>query len=121
MSWQDKGLCSNKPELNHLFYSTDSTEKAQAKGLCFSGCPIQATCLTYGVRTRQQGIWGGYDLTEERFLFLAGVSATVDDLYSRADKLIRLGRRDSRKTDTSQQTHRPVLLPEVPISFRQAM
>lgn len=36
-----------------------------AKAICFN-CPMRADCLTFAVKTGQQGIWGGTNENERR-------------------------------------------------------
>lgn len=68
LSWQVDSECS-KPENKHLmeyFFSTKSSEKYEAKNLCFS-CPVREQCLRWALENRQiWGIWGGRDEGEIR-------------------------------------------------------
>ena len=51
-----------------LFFDTDPTSVAEAKGLC-GGCSGQLECLEYAVETgANEGVWGGYDFRERRRL-----------------------------------------------------
>lgn len=59
--WMTRGACQRAdPE---LFFPIAATGPAlhqveTAKAVCL-GCAVRAPCLTYGLETRQDGIWGG--------------------------------------------------------------
>ena len=68
LDWQKESLCSKKEhrKLQNFFFSTDPTEKYQAKNLCFL-CPVRRECLKWALEHRQiWGIWGGKDDGEIR-------------------------------------------------------
>ena len=64
--WMDLGICSNQPELNHLFFSADPVRIEKAKQLC-QQCEVRAQCEDYGNRTRSIGIWGGFDENQRSY------------------------------------------------------
>jgi WhiB family redox-sensing transcriptional regulator len=59
--WMMRGACQRAdPE---LFFPIATTGPAlhqvdAAKAVC-RGCAVRAACLSYGLETRQDGIWGG--------------------------------------------------------------
>ena len=65
--WMARGACqSEDPE---LFFPISASgvgldQVNAAKAVC-RGCPVRAACLSFGVATRQDGIWGG-TTSEER-------------------------------------------------------
>ena len=68
LSWQKDSACalSKNEKLRDFFFSTEPTEKYQAKNLCFS-CPVRKDCLKWALEHRQiWGIWGGKDEGEIR-------------------------------------------------------
>jgi WhiB family redox-sensing transcriptional regulator len=68
LGWMSQGACQGvDPE---LFFPVAPTGPAlreidAAKAVCRS-CTVRAPCLSYGLETRQDGIWGGTTM-EERF------------------------------------------------------
>jgi len=68
LSWQ-KGASCAQPEnekIRDYFFSSNPTEKYQAKNLCFE-CPVRRDCLKWALEHRQiWGIWGGKDEGEIR-------------------------------------------------------
>ena len=68
LSWQKGAICAlpeNKGVVD-FFFSTEPTEKYQAKNLCFL-CPVRKDCLKWALEHRQiWGIWGGKDEGEIR-------------------------------------------------------
>ena len=68
LSWQKEAICALKENegLRDFFFSTEPTEKYQAKNLCFL-CPARKDCLKWALEHRQiWGIWGGKDEGEIR-------------------------------------------------------
>ena len=67
LGWVARGACQHEdPE---LFFpiaagSAGLSQINAAKAVC-RGCAVRAACLSYGLQTRQDGIWGG-TTTEER-------------------------------------------------------
>ncbi len=41
-----------------LWFPDGCGDRSEAVGICH-GCPVRHSCLDWGVRTRQSGIWGG--------------------------------------------------------------
>jgi WhiB family redox-sensing transcriptional regulator len=66
LGWMAQGACrSADPE---LFFpiAVGRASVAQvkaAKAIC-RGCAVRESCLSYGLATRQEGIWGGATLDE---------------------------------------------------------
>lgn len=68
LSWQKSAVCAlqENEEIRNYFFSSNPTEKYQAKNLCFS-CPARRDCIKWALETRQiWGIWGGKDEGEIR-------------------------------------------------------
>ena len=68
LSWQKGAICAEKQneKIRDFFFSTEPTEKYQAKNLCFL-CPVRKECLKWALEHRQiWGIWGGKDEVEIR-------------------------------------------------------
>jgi WhiB family transcriptional regulator, redox-sensing transcriptional regulator len=61
LGWMAQGACQQEdPE---LFFpiaagSVGLLQISAAKAIC-QGCAVRAPCLSYGLATRQDGIWGG--------------------------------------------------------------
>jgi WhiB family redox-sensing transcriptional regulator len=68
LSWQKDSACALKENegIRDFFFSSEPSEKYQAKNLCFS-CPVRRDCLKWALEHRQiWGIWGGKDEGEIR-------------------------------------------------------
>jgi WhiB family redox-sensing transcriptional regulator len=68
LSWQKGAICAlpENEKIRDYFFSTEPTEKYQAKNLCFL-CPVRKDCLKWALEHRQiWGIWGGKDEGEIR-------------------------------------------------------
>lgn len=68
LSWQKEAICAlpENEKIRDFFFSTEPTEKYQAKNLCFL-CPARQGCLKWALEHRQiWGIWGGKDEGEIR-------------------------------------------------------
>ncbi len=68
LDWQKDSSCSltENEKLRDFFFSTEPSEKYQAKNLCFQ-CPVRKECLKWALEHRQiWGIWGGKDEGEIR-------------------------------------------------------
>ena len=68
MDWMSRGACQREdPE---LFFPIAVTGPAveqisAAKRVCLR-CPVRAACLSFGLKTTQEGIWGGTTPDERR-------------------------------------------------------
>jgi WhiB family redox-sensing transcriptional regulator len=70
LGWMAQGACHGEdPELFFPIAAgrADLPRIRAAKAIC-QGCAVRAQCLSYGLATRQDGIWGGTTL-EERSAF----------------------------------------------------
>jgi WhiB family transcriptional regulator, redox-sensing transcriptional regulator len=59
--WMSRGACQREdPELFFPIAEKGAAlhQVKVAKAVCL-GCTVRATCLAYGLETRQDGIWGG--------------------------------------------------------------
>ena len=68
LSWQKDAICAlpQNEKIRDYFFSTEPSEKYQAKNLCFL-CPARQACLRWALEHRQiWGIWGGKDEGEIR-------------------------------------------------------
>ena len=68
LEWQKEAECAlpENAKIREYFFSTQPTEKYQAKNLCFL-CPVRKECLKWALEHRQiWGIWGGKDEGEIR-------------------------------------------------------
>lgn len=68
LDWQADSVCAQgeHEKIRDYFFSTNPTEKYQAKNLCFL-CPVRKDCLKWALETKQiWGIWGGKDEGEIR-------------------------------------------------------
>jgi WhiB family redox-sensing transcriptional regulator len=68
LSWQKDAICAlpQNDGVKDFFFSTNPSEKYQAKNLCFL-CPVRSECLKWALENRQiWGIWGGKDEGEIR-------------------------------------------------------
>jgi WhiB family transcriptional regulator, redox-sensing transcriptional regulator len=68
-AWMSRGACQREdPE---LFFPLELTRPAPlqrvtaAKAVC-GPCPVRRSCLSYALRTGQDGIWGGTTTDERR-------------------------------------------------------
>jgi WhiB family transcriptional regulator, redox-sensing transcriptional regulator len=67
-AWMSRGACQGEdPELFFPIASTGPfrVQIDAAKGIC-RRCPELTPCLTYAIRTAQDGIWGGTTREERR-------------------------------------------------------
>lgn len=68
IEWQRDAECAkpiHKSKIEY-FFSKNTSEKYEAKNLCFS-CPVRDACLQWALEHRQiHGIWGGRDEVEIR-------------------------------------------------------
>jgi WhiB family redox-sensing transcriptional regulator len=67
LGWMARGACRHEdPELFFPIAASSAglPQINAAKAVC-RGCAVRAACLSYGLATRQDGIWGG-TTTEER-------------------------------------------------------
>jgi WhiB family redox-sensing transcriptional regulator len=61
-AWMSRGAC--RAEDPELFFPAERTSRealalvSAAKAVCYR-CPVRSSCLSYALRTRQDGIWGG--------------------------------------------------------------
>jgi WhiB family transcriptional regulator, redox-sensing transcriptional regulator len=65
-SWMARGACHHEdPELFFPIAASSAglPQINAAKTVC-RGCAVRAACLSYGLETRQDGIWGGTTLEE---------------------------------------------------------
>lgn len=70
MNWRQHAGCrGHDPD---LWYSHDPADKAAARRICRTGCPVQDACLDYALTTHtdsdDSGIWGGTDAPQRRHL-----------------------------------------------------
>ena len=81
--WMSRGACrSEDPELFFPIAASGPCydQAAAARAVC-RRCSVQVLCLSYAVRTAQDGIWGGTTRDERRALSLArGSGADLADL-----------------------------------------
>jgi WhiB family transcriptional regulator, redox-sensing transcriptional regulator len=63
LAWKSHGNCATGNYPTRTFFPSrgDRAMLEAAKAIC-EGCPVQAACLNYALKTDSQGIWGG--LTE---------------------------------------------------------
>jgi WhiB family redox-sensing transcriptional regulator len=84
-AWMSRGACRHEdPE---LFFPIAVTGPAMqqvsaAKTVC-GRCPVQASCLSYALETRQDGIWGG-TTGEERLAMRVRAAARLSARRARA-------------------------------------
>ena len=65
-SWAAQALCAETDP--DLFYSDSASQTAQAKATC-RRCPVNDTCLSHALETKEDfGVWGGLDRDERRRL-----------------------------------------------------
>jgi WhiB family redox-sensing transcriptional regulator len=66
------------PELFSPIVAGDAglSQISAAKAIC-QGCAVRDPCLSYGLATRQDGIWGGTTLDERRTIRPAGGPAAA--------------------------------------------
>lgn len=60
-SWQDRGACRNRPELDPVFfphYSHGLRAEQEAAAWC-GPCPVAEQCYAFGLANGLEGIWGG--------------------------------------------------------------
>ena len=61
-SWRNNAACLGAD--SGVFFPDRGTNATEAKQIC-GGCPVQAECLEYALRTRPvYGIWGGLNHNE---------------------------------------------------------
>jgi WhiB family redox-sensing transcriptional regulator len=68
LGWMAQGACQRAdPGLFFPFAagSAGLSQISAAKAIC-QGCAVRDPCLSYGLATRQDGIWGGTTLEERR-------------------------------------------------------
>jgi WhiB family redox-sensing transcriptional regulator len=68
--WMSQGACrSEDPELFFPVTTARATLRQinAAKAVC-RACTVRATCLSFGLQTGQDGIWGGTTAEERRAL-----------------------------------------------------
>jgi WhiB family transcriptional regulator, redox-sensing transcriptional regulator len=79
-AWMSRGACQGEdPE---LFFPTASTgpfrdQISAAKAVC-GGCSELRVCLSYAIRTTQDGIWGGTTKDERRAMPLSRERVPAD-------------------------------------------
>jgi WhiB family transcriptional regulator, redox-sensing transcriptional regulator len=69
-SWMSRGACQNEdPELFFpvTTYGAALRQVNAAKAVC-RACAVRAACLSFGLQTSQDGIWGGTTPEERRAL-----------------------------------------------------
>jgi WhiB family redox-sensing transcriptional regulator len=68
MDWMSRGACLREdPELFFPIATAGPAleQVSAAKKVCFR-CPVRAACLSFGLKTTQDGIWGGATPEERR-------------------------------------------------------
>ena len=77
--WIAKAICKNTPD-PEIFFPASGGSAREAKMIC-TGCPVQAECVGYAIRTNQQhGVWGGFTEKERRDMRRAGRIPTMGPL-----------------------------------------
>jgi len=61
LGWMARGACRREdPELFFpIAVSGTGTHQVNAAKAVCQRCPVRAACLSFGLQTRQDGIWGG--------------------------------------------------------------
>ncbi|MGH3411190.1 MAG: WhiB family transcriptional regulator [Streptosporangiaceae bacterium] len=80
LGWMSRGACQGEdPELFFPIAANGAAvhQISAAKAVC-RRCQVRAACLSYGLNTRQDGIWGGTTADERRAMrrqsgFTAGI------------------------------------------------
>lgn len=66
--WERRAACApDERSVDLDWFSTDATEKYQARAVCESMCPVRKECLQFALDNKLvYGIWGGVDDYELR-------------------------------------------------------
>lgn len=105
--WRKNGACSNSPELNSIFFSSDSDDIALAKSIC-RGCNVKTDCLLEAIRFRCEGIFAG--LTEdERKMFRAFMPSKQSEWRDWLDSRFQKYESETR-TQNQDTSHKPKLV-----------
>lgn len=92
--WMSRGACQREdPE---LFFPIAAVGPAlhqvnAAKAVCLR-CAVRAACLSYGLETRQEGIWGGTTWDERAAMKGSGRSEPARSDAAREPAVMWLGR-----------------------------
>lgn len=79
----DKAMCLNTFQRIEVFYPTPPATADEALFIC-SLCDVQASCLSYALQNKEQGVWGGTEEEERQEALKAGVR-TASEFYDWAD------------------------------------
>lgn len=64
--WRAQAKCADprlpSQEINALFFPTTTSTNPRVQQFC-NGCIVQIHCLNYGVLYKEEGYWGGLNLT----------------------------------------------------------
>lgn len=65
MHWSEQALCHNSvdPEAYFDVYEENKDIRKAVDSGCMR-CPVQRMCFSYGVSTKQWGVWGGVYLAD---------------------------------------------------------
>lgn len=74
--WMRDGLCAQTDP--DAFFPNSGENTQSAKAVC-AVCPVQAECLSYALKRKEQhGVWGGRSVRERRALRRGAVAVAVD-------------------------------------------
>jgi transcription factor WhiB/helix-turn-helix protein len=60
LDWMDQAACKANPSAEYAFIYGSSRERKQAiQTFCHEACPVREECLTFGVESMSEGVWGG--------------------------------------------------------------
>ncbi len=90
-----RGVCSNRPELVDVFFSSQPRDINMARTLCFT-CPVRMACREYASQHRWlKGVWGGLSEHQRQRGFQPAERARRGDV---ADPHLRYQRTTTRVT-----------------------
>ena len=101
MDWMSRGACRDEdPELFFPIAAGGPAleETNAAKRVCLR-CPVRAACLSFGLKTAQEGIWGGATPEERRAMRKHPALAAVP-MYQLADGQLPPESRSRRRGGT---------------------